>query len=70
MKFGANLENEFDFYKMEENFLKITKEIEAMSDMLEQFKQNIPNIQLFLKYYCIYKNLICQIKLDKTASSK
>ena len=55
MKFGANLENEFDFYKMEENFLKITKEIEAMSDMLEQFKQNIPNIQFFLKYYCIYK---------------
>ena len=55
MKFGANLENEFDFYKMEENFLKITKEIEAMSDMLKQFKHNIPNIQLFLKYYCIYK---------------
>ncbi len=51
MKVGAKLENEFDFYKMEENFLKITKEIEAMSDMLEKFEQSIPNIQLFLKYY-------------------
>lgn len=48
MKVGAKLENEFDFYKMEENFLKITKEIEAMSDMLENLNRVSQTFNYFL----------------------
>lgn len=51
MKVGAKLDNEFDFYEMEDNFLKINKEVAAMSDTLEKFEQTVPDIQLFLKYY-------------------
>ncbi|AMC00470.1 Uncharacterised protein [Aerococcus viridans] len=40
-----------NFYEMEENFLKISKEIEAMSDSLENFEKYLPNIKLFLHYY-------------------
>lgn len=39
------------FYEMEDNFLKISKEIEAMSDSLENFERYLPNIKLFLHYY-------------------
>ncbi|MFW5441670.1 DUF4298 domain-containing protein [Aerococcus urinaeequi] len=36
---------------MEENFLKISKEIDIMSDSLENFERYLPNIKLFLNYY-------------------
>ena len=40
-----------NFYEMEENFLKISKEIEVMSNSLENFERYLPNIKLFLHYY-------------------
>lgn len=40
-----------NFYEMEEIFLKISKEIEIMSDSLENFERYLPNIKLFLNYY-------------------
>ncbi|WP_420087262.1 DUF4298 domain-containing protein [Aerococcus urinaeequi] len=40
-----------NFYEMEENFLKISKEIDIMSDSLENFERYLPNIKLFLNYY-------------------
>lgn len=36
---------------MEENFLKISKEIEVMSNSLENFERYLPNIKIFLNYY-------------------
>lgn len=45
------MKNTDHFYEMEENFLKISKEIEAMSDSLENFEKYLPNIKLFLHYY-------------------
>lgn len=45
------MKNTDNFYEMEENFLKISKEIEAMSDSLENFERYLPNIKLFLNYY-------------------
>lgn len=50
-KVGDNLKNADNFYEMEENFLNISKEIEAMSDSLENFERYLPNIKLFLNYY-------------------
>ncbi|WP_257994092.1 DUF4298 domain-containing protein [Aerococcus viridans] len=45
------MKNTDNFYEMEENFLRISKEIEVMSDSLENFEKYLPNIQLFLNYY-------------------
>lgn len=45
------MKNTDNFYEMEENFLKISKEIEVMSDSLENFEKYLPNIKLFLNYY-------------------
>ncbi len=50
-KVGDNLKNTDNFYEMEENFLKISKEIEVMSNSLENFERYLPNIKLFLNYY-------------------
>lgn len=45
------MKNTDNFYEMEDNFLKISKEIEIMSDSLENFERYLPNIKLFLNYY-------------------
>ncbi|MEY8371568.1 DUF4298 domain-containing protein [Aerococcaceae bacterium 50-4] len=45
------MKDEFDFYKMEENFWYITDELKKISANLDKFEKSIPNIQLFLKYY-------------------
>ncbi|MFV8291548.1 MULTISPECIES: DUF4298 domain-containing protein [Aerococcus] len=45
------MKNTEHFYEMEENFLRISKEIEVMSNSLENFERYLPNIKLFLKYY-------------------
>lgn len=47
----GNVKNTDNFYEMEENFLNISKEIEIMSDSLENFERYLPNIKLFLNYY-------------------
>lgn len=45
------MENKFDFYEMENNFIEVSDEIREITERLEKFEKNIPNIQLFLQYY-------------------